>query len=351
MEGKRELRRSPRFNRSPKRRRSSLLPPTKSILKKSEDTTNFDILQDENTTTNVLGSLWESNTTMFTRNFDESEITENGDGQRRRKSLGRRVSFASKARVRLFDKDEATEKQAPEPKKSNPFNGNHDEASDFMLTISAPSPNDSMIENVDSPSSRFRSENDDKSKYAEQHLLPQINFNMVSNDNQSILQNMPQAQNSNMQMICQYNTAFGSMNDQQSFKDRDDTFATGDMSLVSMIGPEYHDVTSTSVCPRDMTLVSIVNQSPPDNREITHTSMDVQDMTLASVVGLSPSENCHASTDVRVTSMVNQFPSENCNITRTSMGVQDMTLASMVGLSPSENYTSMSFRDMTLASM
>src|SRR5437764_7536666 len=65
-----------------------LLLPTKSILKKSDDTINFNILQDENTTTNVLGSLWENDTT---RNFDEMEITENGDRQKRRKSTGRRV--------------------------------------------------------------------------------------------------------------------------------------------------------------------------------------------------------------------------------------------------------------------
>ena len=113
---------------------------------------------------------------------------------------------------------------------------------------------------------------------------------MISNDSQNMSQNVSQAQNSNMQLICQYNTTLG---DQQSFKDCDDTFASRDMSLVSMISPEYRDATSTSVCPRDMTLVSMVNQSPSDNHEITR--MYVQDMTLASVV---PSENCHTSMDV-----------------------------------------------------
>ncbi|GBB96508.1 hypothetical protein RclHR1_02770010 [Rhizophagus clarus] len=353
MEGNRELRRSPRFNRSPKspkRRRNSLLPPTKSILKKSEDTTNFDILQDENTTTtNVLGSLWESNTTMFTRNFDESEITENDDGQKRRKSLGRRVSFASKARVRLFDKDEATEKQAPEPNKSNYLNGNRDEASEFMLTISTPSPNNSMIEGVESSSSTSKNESSkvNKGKYAESP------DNIISNDNQSTSQNMSQAQNSNTQMN-QNNTTPEPMNDQQLLKDRVDTFAPKDMSLVSTIGPtsiEYRDTTSTSMCPCDMTLVSMVNQSPSSgNHEITNTSVDVRDMTLASMIDPSPSENCHISMDVQDMtriSMINQPPSENC----TSMGFRDMTFASMIGPSSSENRTSMGVRDMTFVSM
>ncbi|RGB38744.1 hypothetical protein C1646_521585 [Rhizophagus diaphanus] len=354
MEGKRELRRSPRLNKSPKRRRNSLLPPpTKSILKKSEDTTNFDILQDENTTTtNVLGSLWESNTTIFTRNFEESEITENYDGQKRRKSLGRRVSFASKARVRLFDKDEATENQEPEQDKSNSLNGNKDEASEFMLSIPTPSPNDSMIENVESSSSTTnQSEEDGKGKYAKSTEKKII---MISNDNQSTSQNMSQAQNSNTQMICQNNTVLGPVNDQKSFKDHDDTFASKDMSLVSMIGPtsiERHDTTSTSVCPCDMTLVSIVNQSPSGNHEITNTSVDAQDMTLASMVGLPPSENCHTSMNVQDTmriSMANQPSSENC----TSMNVRDMTLASMVGVSPSEDcHTSMNVQDTTRISM
>jgi hypothetical protein len=53
----------------------------------------------------------------------------------------------------LFDKDEATEKQAPELNKSNSLNENRDEASEFMLAISTPSPNDSMIESVESSSS------------------------------------------------------------------------------------------------------------------------------------------------------------------------------------------------------
>ncbi|CAB4475717.1 unnamed protein product [Rhizophagus irregularis] len=353
MEGKRELRRSPRLNKSPKRRRNSLLPPpTKSILKKSEDTTNFDILQDENTTTtNVLGSLWESNTTIFTRNFDESEITENYDGQKRRKSLGRRVSFASKARVRLFDKDEATENQEPELDKSNSLNGNKDEASEFMLSIPTPSPNDSMIENVESSSSTTnQSEEDGKGKYAES-TEKKI---MISNDSQSTSQNMSQAQNSNTQMICQNNTVLGPVNDQKSFKDHDDTFASKDMSLVSMIGPTSigrHDTTSTSVCPCDMTLVSMVNQSPSGNHEITNTSVDAQDMTLASMVGLPPSENCHTSMNVQDTtriSMANQPSSEN----GTSMNVRDMTLASIVGVSPSENcHTSMNVQDTTRISM
>lgn len=53
----------------------------------------------------------------------------------------------------LFDKDEATEKQAPEVNKSNSLNGNRDEASEFMLSIPTSSPNDSMIESVESSSS------------------------------------------------------------------------------------------------------------------------------------------------------------------------------------------------------
>jgi len=53
----------------------------------------------------------------------------------------------------LFDKDEATEKQTPEPNQSNLLNVNKVEASDFMLSIPTPSPNDSMIENVESSSS------------------------------------------------------------------------------------------------------------------------------------------------------------------------------------------------------
>jgi hypothetical protein len=59
--------------------------------------------------------------------------------------------------ISLFDKDEATEKQPSEPNKPNPLNnGNRDEASDFMLAIPTPSPNDSMIENAESSSSTSR---------------------------------------------------------------------------------------------------------------------------------------------------------------------------------------------------
>ena len=78
-------------------------------------------------------------------------------------------------------------------------------------------------------------------------------------------------------------------------KDHDDTFASRDMSLLSMTSIEYRDATSTSVCPRDMTLVSMVNQSP-DNREMTHTSVDIREMMLVSMVNLSPSKNCNALT-------------------------------------------------------
>ncbi|CAG8567546.1 1283_t:CDS:10 [Funneliformis mosseae] len=136
MKVKRELsspRRSPRFNTSPKRRRSFLLPPpTRSILKKNDDTTNFDILQDENLATNVLDSLW------------ETDMTENVDGQRRRKSIGRRVSFASKARVRLFDKYEVAGQQPADQSMTSSLNGDRDETSEFMLTINTQSP-----ENID----------------------------------------------------------------------------------------------------------------------------------------------------------------------------------------------------------
>ncbi|CAI2174948.1 13313_t:CDS:2, partial [Funneliformis geosporum] len=132
MKAKRESsspRRSPRFNTSPKRRRSFLLPPpTRSILKKNDDTTNFDILQDENIATNVLDSLW------------ETDITENIDGQKRRKSLGRRVSFASKARVRLFDKYEVAGQQPADQSMTSSLNGDRDETSEFMLTITTQSP-------------------------------------------------------------------------------------------------------------------------------------------------------------------------------------------------------------------
>jgi hypothetical protein len=221
---------------------------------------------------------------------------------------------------------------------------------------------------------RSQSEEDGKGKYADS---PEIKFNMISNDSQNTSQNMSQAQNSNTQMICQNNTTFEPKNDQRSLKDRDDTFASKDMTLVSMIGPtsiEYRDTTPTSVCPivnqppsenctstgvRDMTLASVVGLSPPKNCHTSTdvqlpsencTSMGVQDMTLASVVGLSPSENCHTSMGVQDTtriSMVNQLPSENC----TSMSVRDMTLASMAGMSPSGNNTLISVKDMTLASI
>ena len=74
--------------------------------------------------------------------------------------------------------------------------------------------------------------------------------------------------------MLQANTIPVFMEDQ---KDHDDTFASRDMSLLSMTSIEYRDATSTSVYSCDMTLVSMVNQSPSDNREMIHTSVDIRD--------------------------------------------------------------------------
>ncbi|CAG8475826.1 14774_t:CDS:2 [Acaulospora colombiana] len=135
-------RRSPRIAA---KRNSLALQPARSCLRKNDDTTtNFDLLQEDNT--NLLGIACDSTATFTLRNFDDTgTLDENG---RRRKSLGRRVSFAATAHVRLFDKDEAADDAPATSKKSEPQN--EKPTTEFMLALPAtPSPNNSLISNND----------------------------------------------------------------------------------------------------------------------------------------------------------------------------------------------------------
>ncbi|RIB18615.1 hypothetical protein C2G38_2184128 [Gigaspora rosea] len=65
----------------------------------------FDFLQDENVT-NLLAPMSENTLTFTLRNFEDTGIIDE-NGQKRRKSTGRRVSFATTASVREYYKDDA----------------------------------------------------------------------------------------------------------------------------------------------------------------------------------------------------------------------------------------------------
>ena len=196
-----------------------------------------------------------------------------------------------------------------------------------MLTISTPSPNDSMLENAETSSST--------SRYA-------------------IFEN--------------YNTLSVIFNAHY-------------YSLYIRTQSETDENDKSVEHVKDMTLASMVGLSPTENHEITRTSTGFGDMTLASMVDqnvdslhktdvfLMPEDENLVDMDI-VTNETNENYIEDLNIKECQNSetidpepeeqqiyVKDMTLASVIGPSPSpsKNHevicTSMDFRDMTLASM
>ncbi|CAG8445921.1 14450_t:CDS:10 [Acaulospora morrowiae] len=160
-------RRSPRLAAKQSKRNSLALQPTRSCLRRNDDTTtNFDLLQEDNT--NLMGITCENTATFTLRNFDDTgTLDENG---RRRKSLGRRVSFAATAHVRLFDKDEAAD-DAPAASKK-PDSQNEKSKTEFMLALpGTPSPNASLISNNDP----LKKQADENNALQVEDLKPEIN--------------------------------------------------------------------------------------------------------------------------------------------------------------------------------
>ncbi|CAG8671048.1 20918_t:CDS:2 [Cetraspora pellucida] len=80
--------------------------PTKSCLRKNDDTaTTFDFLQEDNGI-NPFAPTCDNTATFTLRNLEDTGIIDE-NGQKRRKSTGRRVSFATTAHIRLYVKDDA----------------------------------------------------------------------------------------------------------------------------------------------------------------------------------------------------------------------------------------------------